>query len=154
MLDGRVFFTMKLFRNKHAALITIVSVSLVALAGCGKPAPSFEYTEAQRQKYRHDADFIFEGALKKVTLITKETTVNAIEEHPDLNFAVTFTISKVEKGSFAADTFRIAVHSPTLAFQIYPSEYSKGNRKKYRIYIRSSPRGGVLTGKELIAAKN
>lgn len=142
---------MKLFRNRRLRHRAVVFLSIVTFAACQR-APSFEYTNAQRQKYRQKADLVFEGSLKKITPIRKETTVSAMEAHPDLNFVATFAILNIEKGSFAANTFHIAIHSPTLAFQIYPSEYSKGNRKKYRIYIQSSPRGGILIGKELIAA--
>lgn len=129
-------------------------ILIILTASCSRDLSNkFEYTAIERLKYMNQADLVFQGSLKKIEMIKRESIVDVMENSPDLNYIATFVINKIEKGGYNKKTLRIAIHSPTLALQVYPSEYSKGNKKKYRIYIRSSARGSILIGKELIARK-
>ncbi|MBU2102452.1 MAG: hypothetical protein ABH865_06105 [Candidatus Omnitrophota bacterium] len=131
--------------------ITILII-LTACVACSSQNATIELDPVRRGIYTREADLIFEGALIHTEIISRETTVDAVENHPDLRYCVTFKILAYTKGSFKRDLFRAAVHSPALSFQVYPSEYASGNKKRYRVYIKSKPQG-TLIAQELIAAK-
>ena len=130
----------------------IILIIAGACVACTCQNTTIELDPVRRGVYTYRADLIFEGALTKVEIISQETAVDAVENHPDLRYVATFEILATKKGSCKSNLFRVAIHSPTLSFYIYPSEYSRGNTKRYRIYIKSKPQGTMIA-QELVAAK-
>ncbi len=112
-----------------------------------------ERSKEEQQRLLSESDLVFEGTATNVVMPKKPVTINAIEDHPDLGFVVTFKIKNILKGEFLNNAFTIAVHSPTLSFKIRPWEYAKGNNNLYRVYIKLSPTGRRMIASEILLKK-